>query len=340
MGYSVRTAPLTKLTGKNSKWDWTERCAAACIGLQSDLTHSPVLASPDMSKHFEVVADACGEGIGAVLLQDDRPLAFESKKLTDTEKRYTTTEQELLALVHAMTIWRCFLEGLPADQVTLVTNHHPNTCLPTQPTMNRRQARWSEVLQRFKFKWIYRSGRNVADPLSRKPHFVQNDDSVSKEIGTITPISSAMVVDSHVWPLASLLIKGYTIECSISSQAGLYHDVNGLLFHDGKLVLPDALGIRQMVFDALHCTPFAGHKGLHATNKLLKRDFYWPCMDADIKQWLQVRPSCQRNKASNKLPAGLLEAPCRCLRGDGVVFPWTSLPISLSPGKATLPFLW
>ena len=94
---------------------------------------------------------------------------------------------------------------------------------------------------------------------------------------------------------------------TVASQAGLYHDVRGLLFHDGRLVLPDALGIRQMVFDALHASPFAGHKGLHATSKLLKRDFYWPCMDADIKEWLQVCPSCQRNKVSNKLPAGLLE---------------------------------
>ena len=315
MAYSVRTAPLTRLTGKNSKWDWTERCEAAFNGLKTDLTSSPVLASPDMSKHFEVVADACGEGIGAVLLQDGRPLAFESKKLTEPERRYTTTEQELLASVHAMTIWRCFLEGLPADQVTLVTDHHPNTCMPTQPNMNRIQARWSEFLQRFNFKWIYRPGRiNVADPLSRKPHAEQAHESAqhanqeaSYHLGTISHSPSATVVDPHVWPPASQLIKGYTIDCSISSQAGLYHDVRGLLFHDGRLVLPDALGIRQMVFDALHASPFAGHKGLHATSKLLKRDFYWPCMDADIKEWLQVCPSCQHNKASNKLPAGLLE---------------------------------
>ena len=256
--------------------------------------------------------------IGAVLLQDNRPIAFESKKLTDPETKYTTTEQELLASVHAMTIWRCFLEGLPKEQVTLVTDHHPNTCLPTQPNMNRRQARWSEFLQRFNFNWVYRPGRqNVADPISRMPHASQDSSSriapaesvpaqaFSAMTGTDSPLDA---MDDHsVWPPVAKLLEGYTIDSCISNQAGFTHDSTGLLYHDGKLVLPDALGIRQMVFDALHSTPFAGHKGRHATCKLIKRDFYWPGMDADISAWIQVCPPCQRNKGSNRQPAGLLQ---------------------------------
>ncbi len=58
---------------------------------------------------------------------------------------------------------------------------------------------------------------------------------------------------------------------------------------------------------ALHSTPFVGHKGVHATSKLIKRQFYWPKMDADILCWIQECPSCQMNKASNKRPAGLLQ---------------------------------
>ena len=317
MAYSIRTAPLTKLTGKNSKWDWTEDCQRAFEGLKVDLTTSPVLASPDMAKKFEVVADACGVGIGAVLLQEDRPLAFESKKLTGAETRYTTTEQELLASVHAMAIWRCFLEGLPKDQVTLVTDHHPNTCLPTQPNMNRRQARWSEFLQRFNFNWIYRPGRqNVADPVSRLPLAQQDcepDEATdmvgvhSHHFGAVTLTSSSQRIDSLVWPPAAEILKGYTIDSSISSQACFTPGSEGLLYQDDRLVLPDALGIRQKVFHALHSTPFAGHKGIHATSKLIKRDFYWPNMDADIAAWIQVCPPCQRNKGRNQLPGGLLE---------------------------------
>ena len=316
MAYSIRTAPMTRLTGKNSKWDWTEECQRAFEGLKVDLTTSPVLASPDMTKHFEVVADACGIGIGAVLLQEDRPLAFESKKLTGAETRYTTTEQELLASVHAMTIWRCFLEGLPKDQVTLVTDHHPNTCLPTQPTMNRRQARWSEFLQRFNFNWTYRPGRqNVADPVSRLPLAQQDCEPVAatsmvgrpSHLGAATLRSSSQRIDHLIWPPAADIVEGYTIDCSISSQACFTHGPEGLLYHDDRLVLPDALGIRQKVFAALHATPFAGHKGTHATTKLIKRDYYWPNMDADIAGWIQVCPPCQRNKGRRTLQGGLLE---------------------------------
>ena len=72
-----------------------------------------------------------------------------------------------MASVHAVQTWRCYLEG---SKFTLVTDHCPNTFLKTQPTLNRRQARWSEILQPYDFKWEYRPGRtNVADPLSRIP---------------------------------------------------------------------------------------------------------------------------------------------------------------------------
>ena len=81
MAYSIRAAPLTKLTGKNAQCDWTDDCQKAFDGLKYDLTHSPVLLSPDSKQPFEVVTDACGTGLGAVLLQAGRPVAFDSTLL-------------------------------------------------------------------------------------------------------------------------------------------------------------------------------------------------------------------------------------------------------------------
>src|SRR3569623_1702650 len=164
--FATLAAPLTDLTRAKHPWAWTERCEQTSLALKHCLTEAPPLISPDVSKPYEVVTDASTVGIGAVLLQDNRPIAFESRKLSDAEKIYTTTEQEMLAVVHALQTWRCYLEGAT---FTVVTDHVSNTFFQTQPTLSRRQARWSEFLQRFgPINWVFRAGKNnVADPLSR-----------------------------------------------------------------------------------------------------------------------------------------------------------------------------
>ena len=128
---------------------------------------------PDYDKPFELIADACGFGIGAALLQEGRPVAFLCRRFSAAERNYGVGEQELLAVVHAMRTWRCYLEGVRADMLTVVTDHNPLTYLQTQTVLSRRQTRWSEYLQMFTYKWLYRPGKsNVADPLSRSPGVV------------------------------------------------------------------------------------------------------------------------------------------------------------------------
>ncbi|GJP34010.1 hypothetical protein CLOM_g18492, partial [Closterium sp. NIES-68] len=165
--YSTIVAPLTALTRKGWAWEWTSECQQAFEEVKRRLTSAPVLVLPDPGKPYEVVTDASTVGIGAVLLQEGRPVAFESRKLSPAEQRYTTTEQELLAVVHALRTWRCYLEGV---DFVVTTDHCPNTYFSTQTTLTRRQARWAELLSGFTFEIRYRAGAtNLADPLSRQP---------------------------------------------------------------------------------------------------------------------------------------------------------------------------
>ena len=167
-GYASLSNPLSNLTRKTVPFQWTSDCTRAFQGLKRALTTAPVLALPDPDLPYELVCDASGLGIGAVLLQQGRPIFFYSRKMISAEANYVVSEQELLAVIEALRVFRCYLD----DTFHIVTDNKANTFLDTQKTLSRRQTRWSEELQRYHFTWVYREGRhNVADPLSRNPRF-------------------------------------------------------------------------------------------------------------------------------------------------------------------------
>ena len=164
-GFAQIAYRLTQLPRKSVSLQWGEREETAFKNVKHVVTTAPVLALPYFSKLFVVIADASGLGIGAVLQQDERPLAYFSRKFNSAESNYSVGEQELLALHDALLTWRCYLEG---PDVLLIIDHCPLRYLKTQPMLSRRQARWLELLSRFHFNIEFRPRhKNMADPLSR-----------------------------------------------------------------------------------------------------------------------------------------------------------------------------
>ncbi|KAK3032560.1 hypothetical protein RJ639_036799 [Escallonia herrerae] len=96
-GYLAKAAPLTDLLKKGKTWEWSKRCQTAFEGLKEAVTEEPVLALPDHTKVFKLQTDASDFSIGGVLMQEGHPIAFESRKLTDTERRATTAHSLALA---------------------------------------------------------------------------------------------------------------------------------------------------------------------------------------------------------------------------------------------------
>ena len=161
--------PLTALFKKGAEFKWSITCDTSFQQVKQALTTVPCLKLPDPDEPFTMITDASGVGIGAVLMQAGRPVAFEGRKLTETEQKWSATEQEMLGVVYHMEKWRCYLEGV---HFTVVTDHQPNTWFASQKQLSPRQARWYERLRSFDFTWEYRPGRlNVADPLSRNPAY-------------------------------------------------------------------------------------------------------------------------------------------------------------------------
>lgn len=110
-GFSKRVSPLTDLLKKDNKWNWTLECQVAFDELKQAMVKGPILGIADVTQPFEVETDASDYALGGVLLQNGDPIAYESRKLNDTERRYTVSEKEMLVVVHCLRAWRQYLLG-------------------------------------------------------------------------------------------------------------------------------------------------------------------------------------------------------------------------------------
>ena len=135
--------------------------------MKNILTHAPVLKVADLEKDFVVCTDACGQGLGGVLMQDNHVIYYESIKLNEHEKNYATHDLELGAIVHALKMWRYYLMGRIFEPRT---DHCGLKYLFDQPILNARQVRRIDFLCEFNFeiKNIKGKENKVADALSRK----------------------------------------------------------------------------------------------------------------------------------------------------------------------------
>jgi len=109
--FSRIVTPLTQLTRKNQPFAWTDRCEQSFIELKKRLTSAPVLVIPDTNKPFEVYCDASHQGLGGVLMQEKKVVAYASRQLKVHEKNYPTHDLELAVVVFTLKIWRHYLYG-------------------------------------------------------------------------------------------------------------------------------------------------------------------------------------------------------------------------------------
>jgi hypothetical protein len=129
---------MTKLLEKDTKFKWSLQCEEAFLTLKKLLTTAPVLAQPDIDKPFDVYCNASGTGIGGVLMQDGCAITYASQQLRRQKEHYPTHDLELLAVVHALKVWRHYLLD---NLVHIYTDHKSLKYLFTQPDLNMRQQR-------------------------------------------------------------------------------------------------------------------------------------------------------------------------------------------------------
>ena len=137
-GFSMIAAPMTKLLQKNVKFEWCEECQRSFDKLKAFLTEAPVLTQPTCGKEYVIFSDASLNGLGCVLMQEGKVVAYASRQLKPHEKNYPTHDLELAAIVFALKIWRHYLYG---EKCFIYTDHKSLKYLPSQRELNLRQRR-------------------------------------------------------------------------------------------------------------------------------------------------------------------------------------------------------
>ena len=239
LNFAHKMAPLYEiLKGKEPKFFWGPKQDEAFACIKSDLVTTPVLAPPDLSKPWHIFSDASGSGIGAILAQYDdcgklRTIDMVSRRLSNAERRYVTTEREMLAIIFALKKWKHLIEG---GQITCYCDHRPLCLLKKLKDPTGRIAKWLVDMSMLDAKLIFNPGKlnQPADALSRlyeeesavtklnpilnqipssdpdKPLFLFNNDcfaaSVDVEQVTLGRIATELIKD----PYTCALLKSFT----------------------------------------------------------------------------------------------------------------------------------
>jgi hypothetical protein len=137
-GFSQLATPLTRLTKKNEKFQWSEECEQSFQELKQRSVTAPVLTLPSGSDGFVIYSDASHKGLGCVLMQQGKVIAYASRQLKTYERNYPTHDLELAAIVFALKIWRHYLYG---ERCEIYTDHKSLKYFFTQKELNMRQRR-------------------------------------------------------------------------------------------------------------------------------------------------------------------------------------------------------
>eukprot|EP00253_Pinus_taeda_P019019 PITA_19019 len=301
-GFSKVAFPITSLQKKGKLFHWTPNCQKSFEQLKHLLTTAPVLSIADPNKDYVVCTDASKEGLGGVLMQEGRVIAYESRKLKEHEQKYSAYDLELAAVIHALKMWWHYLMG---RKFLLHTDHHSLTNYFSQPTLNARQARWVDFLSGFDFDIKHLQGKEnkVADALSRKVQSLY-EISISGWKSPFLEIIKETTDQDTEYQQLKLQIQKSARE---DSQQEYELDDAGRIYFKKRLYVPNQSKIKNLIMDEFHVSHYASHPGYQKMITAIRKEYFWPGMKKNIVEYLSQCLECQQIKAEHQHPAGLLQ---------------------------------
>ena len=310
---------LYELTRKNIEFKWLEQHTQAVNALKNAILSPDCLAIFDSSLSTILTTDACDYALGAVLMQQfpqgERPVAFISRTLNNTEQNYSMWEKELFAVVWAIKYFRPYLlnhnflvksDNKPSTQLLV------NSALKLSTSATNRVIRWILSIQGYSFKVEHQAGKTnvVADALSRFAAHI-NAMPDDHETAQFFQTQSAPVKNTEISRLFQEAYKRNPACNAILKQLqdGQYHP--RLALHEQLIVtretpfrvmIPDDTALRSALFQEIHDTPLTGHPGFHKFMTYIRRHFVGPHLRRDVLDFTRTCPQCQIAKPRHNLP--------------------------------------
>ncbi|GFT79803.1 retrovirus-related Pol polyprotein from transposon 17.6 [Trichonephila clavipes] len=250
-----------------------------------------IITSPSFKDHldhltqFNLFTDASGVGIGAVLQQNQKPIAFASRTLNKAERNYTVTERECLAVIWALNKFKTYFGPLP---VKVITDHAALTKLTNGKNLSSRMIRWALKLSEFNIEWEHRPGVQnvVADLLSRNPvDSVEGSQISCAALRALAINSREQFIKEqredpelgHIYRYLENPDDGSVNATVCESWSQDFKLINGLLFYakyfsnlgELRIYIPGSL--RKDIMKEFHDLPLAGHLGKRKTYLKLPR---------------------------------------------------------------------
>lgn len=261
------------------------------------MTTTPTLAMPNFNDIFTIETDASGDGIGAVLSQQGKPVAFMSRALGVAKKSWSTYAKDMLAIVEAIRLWRPYLLG---RKFYIQTDQRSLKYFLEQRISTPEQQKWVAKLLGYDYKITYRSGRenSVADALSRKQGSPVLHNIFIPHVNIWEEIKRAAKEDPYIQNMSRV---------AADQSHGHYVWRNGLLRYKERVIVPANPALRSKLMHEMHDTKMGGHSGILCTYKKLGQQFYWPGMLRSVQEYIKGCMVCQKAKVETLAPTGLLQ---------------------------------
>ncbi|TYK04344.1 reverse transcriptase [Cucumis melo var. makuwa] len=272
--FSRIASPLIQLTRKGTPFVWSPACESSFQELKQKLVTAPVLTMPDGSGSFMIYSNASKKGLGCVLMQQGKVVAYTSCQLKSHEQNYPTHDLELAAVVFTLKIWRHYLYG---EKIQIYTDHKSLKYFFTQKELNMRQRRWLELVKDYDCEILYHPGKAnvVANALSRK--VAHSAALITKQTPLLRDFERAEIAVS-VGEKHRLVETGQGEDFSISSD-------DGLMFK-GRLCVPEDSAVKIELLTEGHSSPFTMHPRSTKMYQDLRSVYRWRNMKREVADFV------------------------------------------------------